>query len=44
MADNRQRSVFLQDVPLQEARSRFEQALRDADLWEPLEPENIPLD
>jgi len=36
--------VFLQDVPLQEARSRFEQALRDADLWEPLEPENIPLD
>ena len=43
MADNRQRSVFLQDVPLQEARSRFEQALRDADLWEPLEPENIPL-
>ncbi|MFV9674475.1 MAG: molybdopterin biosynthesis protein [Anaerolineales bacterium] len=44
MADNRQRSVFLQDVPLQEARSRFEQALRNADLWEPLEPENIPLD
>ena len=44
MADNRQRSVFLQDVPLQEARSRFEQALRDADLWEPLEPESIPLD
>ncbi len=44
MADNRQRSVFLQDVPLQEARSRFEQALRDAGLWEPLEPESIPLD
>ena len=44
MADNRQRSVFLQDVPLQEARSRFEQALRDAGLWEPLESENIPLD
>ncbi len=44
MADNRQRSVFLQDVPLQEARSRFEQALRDAGLWEPLEPEDIPLD
>jgi len=44
MADNRQRSVFLQDVPLQEARSRFEQALRNADLWVPLEPENIPLD
>ncbi|MEA1976681.1 MAG: molybdopterin biosynthesis protein [Chloroflexota bacterium] len=44
MADNRQRSVFLQDVPLQEARSRFEQALRDADLWKPLEPESIPLD
>jgi putative molybdopterin biosynthesis protein len=44
MADNRQRSVFLQDVPLQEARSRFEQALRDAGLWKPLEPESIPLD
>ncbi len=44
MADNRQRSVFLQDVPLHEARSRFERALRDADLWKPLEPENIPLD
>ncbi len=44
MADDRQRSVFLQDVPLQEARSRFEQALQDADLWKPLEPENIPLD
>jgi putative molybdopterin biosynthesis protein len=44
MADNRQRSVFLQDVPLQDARSRFERALRDADLWEPLEPEDIPLD
>ncbi|TET98742.1 MAG: molybdopterin biosynthesis protein [Anaerolineales bacterium] len=44
MANNRHRSVFLQDVPLQEARSRFERALRDADLWEPLEPESIPLD
>ncbi len=44
MADNRQRSVFLQDVPLQEAHSRFEQALREADLWEPLESESIPLD
>ena len=44
MADNRHRSVFLQDVPLQEARSRFERALRDADMWEPLEPESIPLD
>ena len=44
MANNRQRSVFLQDVPLQEARARFERALRDADKWEPLELENIPLD
>jgi len=44
MADNRQRSVFLQDVPLQEAHSRFEQALREADLWEPLDSESIPLD
>jgi len=44
VADIHQRSVFLQDVPLQEARSRFEQALRDADLWKPLEPKNIPLD
>ena len=44
MADNRQRSVFLQDIPLQEARSRFEQALRDVDLWKPLGPEDIPLD
>ncbi|MCK5635653.1 MAG: molybdopterin biosynthesis protein, partial [Anaerolineales bacterium] len=44
MTDNRHRSVFLQDVPLQKARSRFEHALRDADLWEPLGPESIPLD
>ncbi|MEE8120509.1 MAG: molybdopterin biosynthesis protein, partial [Anaerolineales bacterium] len=42
--DNRQRSVFLKDVPLPEARSRFERALRDADLWQPLEPERITLD
>ena len=44
MAHNRHRSVFLQDVPLQEARSRFERALRNADLWKPLESESIPLD
>ena len=44
MADNRHRSVFLKDVPLQEARSRFERALRDANLWEPLESETIPLE
>ncbi len=44
MADDRQRSVFLQDVPLQEARSRFERALQDAGLWKPLEAESIPLD
>ena len=44
MTDNRHRSVFLKDVPLQKARSRFEHALRDADLWEPLGPESIPLD
>ena len=44
MADNRHRSVFLQDVPLQEARSRFERALQDADLWKPLESESTPLD
>jgi putative molybdopterin biosynthesis protein len=44
MANDRQRSVFLQDVPLQEARSRFERALQDAGLWKPLEAESIPLD
>ena len=44
MADNRHRSVFLQDVPLQEARSRFELALQNANLWEPLESESIPLE
>ncbi|MEE9513800.1 MAG: molybdopterin biosynthesis protein [Anaerolineales bacterium] len=44
MADNRHRSLFLKDVPLLEARSRFERALRAADQWGPLEPESIPLE
>ena len=43
MTGNRTRSVFLHDVPLEEARAHFERALSDAHLWQPLEPENIPL-
>ena len=37
-------SVYLHDIPLPEAQSRLESALRDADLWRVLEVETIPLD
>ena len=41
---NASHSVYLRDVPLPEAWARFETALREADLWRPLESEEVPLD
>ena len=37
-------SVYLHDIPLSQAQSRLESALRDADLWRMLGVETIPLD
>jgi putative molybdopterin biosynthesis protein len=37
-------SVYLHDIPLGEARARFESALKEAQLWGVLEQETIPLD
>ncbi len=37
-------SVYLHDIPLPEAQSRLEAALREADLWCVLDLETIPLD
>lgn len=37
-------SVYLQDIPLPQARERFQQALEQAGLWARLGEENIPLD
>src|SRR5215470_13262061 len=37
-------SVYLHDIPLPEAQKRFRQALQDADLWQVLGVEAIPLD
>ena len=37
-------SVYLHDIPLSQAQSRLETALRDADLWRVLGLETIPLD
>jgi putative molybdopterin biosynthesis protein len=37
-------SVYLHDIPLGEAKARFEAALKDADLWRVLGVETIPLD
>ena len=37
-------SVYLHDIPLPEAKTRFENALKDADLWRVLGVETIPLD
>ncbi len=37
-------SVYLQDIPLVEAKARMETALRDAGLWRVLGVESIPLD
>jgi putative molybdopterin biosynthesis protein len=36
--------IYLHDVPLSEAWSRFSRALEDASLWEPLQKEEVPLD
>lgn len=37
------RHVFLDDIPLDEARARLELALREAGRWEPLPGERVPL-
>jgi putative molybdopterin biosynthesis protein len=37
-------SVYLHDIPLSQAQTRLESALRDADLWRVLGTETIPLD
>ncbi len=37
-------SIYLKDIPLVEAKLRFEQALRDIHLWQVLGTEVIPLD
>jgi putative molybdopterin biosynthesis protein len=37
-------SVYLHDIPLSQAQSRLETALREADLWRVLGDETIPLD
>lgn len=37
-------SVYLHDIPLSQAQSRLESALRESDLWRVLDAENIPLD
>ncbi|MGD8404897.1 MAG: molybdopterin biosynthesis protein [Anaerolineales bacterium] len=37
-------SVYLHDIPLSQAQSRLEAALREADLWRVLSTETIPLD
>ena len=37
-------SVYLHDIPLEQAQSRFRSALQDADLWRVLASEMIPLD
>ncbi len=37
------RNIYLEDLPLDEARSRFAAALQSASLWQPLGTETIPL-
>ncbi len=37
-------SVYLHDIPLEQAKARFETALKDAHLWDILGRETIPLD
>jgi putative molybdopterin biosynthesis protein len=37
------RNIYLEDLPLDEARSRFAAALQSAALWQPLGTETIPL-
>lgn len=39
-----QEKIYLHDIPLDDAWSRFIQALADASLWGPLQEEEIPLD
>lgn len=38
-----ERSVYLEDIPLDEARARLEAALREANRWQPLPGEVVPL-
>lgn len=36
--------IYLEDIPLEEAQSRFRDAIADAGLWKPLGSEQLPLD
>jgi putative molybdopterin biosynthesis protein len=36
--------IYLHDIPLSEAWSRFSKALEEASLWKPLQKEDLPLD
>ncbi len=36
--------IYLEDIPLEEAQSRFQRAIDEAGLWKPLERECLPLD
>lgn len=36
--------IYLEDIPLEEALSRFQGAIAEAGLWQSLESENLPLD
>jgi putative molybdopterin biosynthesis protein len=38
-----ERKFYLEDVPLEEARAVFREALTAADLWRPLDAETVPL-
>jgi molybdopterin molybdotransferase/putative molybdopterin biosynthesis protein len=38
-----ERSIYLEDIPLEEARVRLENALKDAGRWQPLEGETVRL-
>ncbi|HCK65029.1 MAG TPA: hypothetical protein DHW49_02085 [Anaerolineae bacterium] len=37
-------SVYLHDIPLNQAQAKFQEALQSADLWRVLSTEEIPLD
>ncbi len=36
--------IYLEDIPLVEAQTRFKDAIHEAGLWKILEIENLPLD
>ena len=38
-----ERNIYLEDIPLDEARARLEMTLREVGRWQPLEGESVPL-